>query len=440
MAREHFFELTDYGTTLLGGNEVLLSNFVGEHTDFVRFNHARVRQAMTIRQGHLSLSLIDGGRRDSTTLSLSGNRADDRAQVSQAIQEMRSTLPALPEDPFLLYSTEPTSSERVELGQLPEPAEALETVLGAAAGTDFVGLSSCGPMQRGFASSLGHRHWHEVGSFSLDFSLYHSTDKAVSRSYSTARWNAAELEASLASARGALSYLAHPPKTIPPGDYRAYLSPAAVAELVAMLNWGGVSAKAQRTQTSCIQKLSDGELTLSPQFTLSEATESGLAPAFDEVGFQKPARVALIDGGRHAGALTGPRTAKEYGIAANADGEEGLHSAEVAAGSLAQDQALSELGDGVFIGNLWYLNFSDRPHARITGMTRFATFWVEGGQIRAPLNVMRFDDSLFRLLGDKLLGLTRERDWVLSSSSYGQRSVETSRLPGALVRDMTFTL
>jgi len=53
---------------------------------------------------------------------------------------------------------------------------------------------------------------------------------------------------------------------------------------------------------------------------------------------------------------------------------------------------------------------------------------------------MRFDDSLFRLLGDKLLGLTRERDWVLSSSSYGQRSVETSRLPGALVRDMTFTL
>lgn len=40
---------------------------------------------------------------------------------------------------------------------------------------------------------------------------------------------------------------------------------------------------------------------------------------------------------------------------------------------------------------LWYLNFSDRPGGRITGMTRFASFWVEDGRIVAPLNVMRFD-------------------------------------------------
>lgn len=35
-------------------------------------------------------------------------------------------------------------------------------------------------------------------------------------------------------------------------------------------------------------------------------------------------------------------------------------------------------------------------------MTRFATFWVEQGRIVAPVDAMRFDDSLYRLLGSEL--------------------------------------
>ena len=41
-------------------------------------------------------------------------------------------------------------------------------------------------------------------------------------------------------------------------------------------------------------------------------------------------------------------------------------------------------------------------NCRLTGMTRFATFWVEHGQIVAPVEAMRFDDSLYRLLGSEL--------------------------------------
>ena len=43
-------------------------------------------------------------------------------------------------------------------------------------------------------------------------------------------------------------------------------------------------------------------------------------------------------------------------------------------------QVLRTLDTGLYIGNLWYLNFSDRSACRLTGMTRFASFWVEGGQ------------------------------------------------------------
>ena len=61
---------------------------------------------------------------------------------------------------------------------------------------------------------------------------------------------------------------------------------------------------------------------------------------------------------------------------------------------------------GLAIGNLWYLNYSDRPACRMTGMTRFATFWVEHGKIVAPVDVLRFDDTLYRMLGDNLEALT----------------------------------
>ena len=101
---------------------------------------------------------------------------------------------------------------------------------------------------------------------------------------------------------------------------------------------------------------------------------------------------------------------------------------------------MAELGEGVFINNLWYLNFSDRPAGRITGMTRFATFWVEGGRIVGPVGPMRFDDTIYRMLGDNLVDLTRSRELLLDASTYGERSTASARLPGALLQALKFTL
>jgi predicted Zn-dependent protease len=212
-------------------------------------------------------------------------------------------------------------------------------------------------------------------------------------------------------------------------------------ELLWMLNWGGVSAKEQRTRQSTIQKLVDGEVSLSPQVTLREHLAGGLAPAFDEAGFTRPASVELIGQGRHAGSLVSPRTAQEYGIESNgADESESMQAMELAPGRLARADALRALDTGVYVGNFHYLNWSDRAAARITGMTRFATYWVEGGEIVAPLAVMRFDDSLYRMLGTELEALDDEADWILNNGTYGGRSVETSRVPGALLKSLRLTL
>jgi predicted Zn-dependent protease len=433
----------------LQGAEVLLLNFAGERSDFVRFNRARVRQAMTVHQARLDLRLISGQRHASAVLTLSCDADEDQRTIDAQIADLRALVGRLPDDPYLLYSTEASTSERVERGQLPNAEQAIEDIVDAAhapsplrsGADDLVGVLASGPSFRGFASSLGSRHWHEVEAFNFEWSLYHAGDKAVKSAWAGKDWKRGELLRRVAAARQQLAQLARPAKSVAPGEYRTYLAPAALDELLWMLNWNGVSARSQRTKQSCIQRLVEGDATLSPQLTLREHTANGLAPRFDEFGFAKPGQVALIDAGRHVGSLISPRTAREYGLAANGAAEhESMAAMSVDGGSLATDAALRQLDTGIYVGNLWYLNFSDRPNARITGMTRFASFWVERGEIAAPLAVMRFDDTLYRMLGSQLEALSDAPEWILNSRTYGERSLETSRVPGALVGSIAFTL
>jgi predicted Zn-dependent protease len=113
---------------------------------------------------------------------------------------------------------------------------------------------------------------------------------------------------------------------------------------------------------------------------------------------------------------------------------------DLAPGALAESDVLKALGTGLYISNLWYLNFSDRPAGRITGMTRFATFWVENGSIVAPVTPMRFDDSVYRILGESLVDFTRERELLPDTSTYVERQTGSARLPGALLSALRFTL
>jgi predicted Zn-dependent protease len=439
--KELFFTLADHAGAALRGNEVLLLNFSGEVTDFVRFNHSQVRQPMTVRQAYLAIALVDGRRRNEIVIPLTGLPEQDREAVTASVRSLRDELGQLPEDPYLLYSNEPSRSERIDAGALPTAEAAIDDIVSAGRGTDLVGLLASGPILRGFASSLGARHWHEVDAFLLDWSLYHSGDKAVKSAWSGNTWDRTELQRRVEHARGELEHLAKPARTIEPGEYRTYLAPAALDELLWMLNWSGVSEKAQRTKQSCIQKLVDGQAALSPLLNIAEDVAGGLAPAFDEAGFTRAPRVDLVRGGRHRGSMVSPRTAAEYGIPSNGAGEdEGMSAMAIDGGTLAEADAVRALDKGLYVGNLHYLNFSDRANGRVTGMTRFATFWVEEGRIVAPVNVMRWDDTLYRMVGEQLEALTDRPQWILDNRTYGQRSVQTSRVPGALVRKMAFTL
>ncbi|ETN86425.1 hypothetical protein NECAME_16327 [Necator americanus] len=109
-------------------------------------------------------------------------------------------------------------------------------------------------------------------------------------------------------------------------------------------------------------------------------------------------------------------------------------------GDLADADVLAALGTGLYVGNLWYVNFSDRMSCRLTGMTRFATFWVEEGRVVAPVDAMRFDDSLYGLLGERLERLGAQPELRLSEDTWGQRATGGMQLPGVLVKSFELTL
>jgi predicted Zn-dependent protease len=211
-------------------------------------------------------------------------------------------------------------------------------------------------------------------------------------------------------------------------------------EIASLLRWGAFSGRAMATRQSALARMQDGQR-LSPMVTLAEDYATGVAPSFQHEGFTRPARVPLVEQGALAGTLVAPRTAREFGLVANgANGAESPEALSMAGGTLPPEQALDALDTGLAIGNLWYLNYSDRVACRMTGMTRFATFWVEGGKIVAPVDVLRFDDSLYRMLGEHLVALSSQPELMLSSESYGSRQLTSVRLPGALLSELAFTL
>ena len=439
--QDYFHALADTITAHLQGREIYTCTFRGEDSDFVRFNRSAVRQAGTVRQRTLSLDLVEGQRHAAGNVALSGDLNQDRETAARLLERLREQLPLLPEDPHLLYATAVKSSIAAGRNELPERAAAVDAVLRAGRGRDLVGLYAAGGIYVGFANSFGQRNWFASYNFNCDWSFYRQGDKAVKTAYAGLRWEDGAFGRQVDEAAAQLDVLSRPPRTIPPGNYRVYLAPAAVADILDMLAWGGFGLKAHRTKKSTLLKMAESSQRLHPEVTLRENTREGVAPNFDAAGFIKPDEVTLIDAGGLADCLVSPRSAKEYGVPTNGAGSgEAPESVDMAAGQVPAQQVLAQLDTGVYVNNVWYLNYSDRVSARITGMTRFATFWVENGTIQAPLNVMRFDESVYRMFGDNLLGLTDERAFFLDGSTYRRRSTGSSRVPGALVRDFAFTL
>jgi predicted Zn-dependent protease len=436
----HFLLLADAVERAQRGAEMTLMSFSAEQSDFIRFNSGKVRQIGQVSQGKLTLRLIDGARQAYSTLTVCGDADADLQEVANVLATLREALRDASDDPHLLFDTSQWERSTLRAGKVPQPQALVRTVAECAKGLDFVGFYAGGTIVRGFASTKGSRGWYEVSNFNFSWSLYDPSGRAIKTSYAGDHWSDATFAHKVEQAAARLPVLALTPRALSPGRYRSYLSPAALEELLGVTAWTGFSARAQATSRSALYKLHTGDVALDPRVTLTEDLGLGITPGFNDDGYLR-ASVPLIQDGRSVERLTNARSAREYGLQPNgALDSEAPAALSMEGGDLAEDEVLAQLDTGLYVGNLWYVNFSDRMNCRLTGMTRFATFWVEHGKIVAPVDAMRFDDSLYGLLGDQLERLTAQPELQLSDSTWGERGTGGTHLPGLLVRGFELTL
>lgn len=430
--KNDFFELSSALNKNLVSGEVLLCTFYGEDSDFVRLNNSRIRQAGSVNQYEFGLQLINGHRHSSGRCNISGQQTMDLQRLSRLLDSLREQNLHSPEDAYLLYNMEPLNSDISPDNQLPNSQTIIKQLIDSTAGLDLVGIYASGTLYHGFANSLGQHNWQTQHQFNLDWSCYLNTDKAVKSQYAGSQWQPSILEQKFENIHQQLALISRPSTSLKPGDYRCYLSPTALSSILEIASWGGFGLKSHHSKNSPLIKLNEQTLTLDNRVRISENNHDGFTPCFTEQGYIKPDEVVLVNQGIRADYLVSSRSAKEFNTTVNTQSET-PQSLQLASGQLISSDITAAIDTGLYISNLWYTNFSDRSNCKITGMTRFACFYIENGIIKAPIEVMRFDQSLYEILGDRLIELSAETECLASTDSYQRRSSSSMTLPGILI-------
>ncbi|BAY12357.1 TldD/PmbA family protein [Calothrix sp. NIES-2098] len=421
--------------------EEFTAKLSSERSQFTRLNHAKVRQSGYVADGWIELTLMEDRRSSFRQFPFTGNWDIDWQIAYTALQELREEIRVLPVDPYLVLPSGNNRSREVHSGKLLAREDVVSTILEIVAELDFTGIYAGGTVIKGYGDSQGQKHWFSTDTFTLDYSLFTASGQAVKGTFAGSNWDESAYIKRINEDKRQLQLLSVTPKELPRGKYKTYFAPAAVADLVMMLSWGAVSEADLQQGNSALATLSRQEKLLSPKFILKENFQLGLVPRFNGWGEMAPPELPIIENGFLINTLVNSRTAKEYQKTANsANISETLRAPEVSPGNLAFEQILPSLDTGLYVSNLHYLNWSDRPTGRITGMTRYACFWVEKGEIIAPIENLRFDESLYRFWGDNLIDLTNFQEFIPEVGTYESRQLGGSLVPGMLVGDFTYTL
>ena len=438
---KYFNELNNTLFSLLTKDEVLKNGMWGENSQFIRINNSKIRQTGIVKDLSYSMALISNKKQVSHSLTITGILNTDKSKLESILNKLREDIVQVPEDPFIVYPKSIKSSEEKHNGNLLPFEDAIKMLMPAMQGTDLTGLWASGLIYTGVANSLGQTHWFETETFSLDYSLITKDKKMVKDYFAGTHWNQLNYEDYISSSKKKLELMQKESIKIKPGKYKTYIAPAGVSDIIDMFSWGGISEASLQQKDSAFLKMRDERIKLSPCFTLQEDFSSGMVPRFNDEGEIAPESLPLIMKGSLENTLVSTRSEKEYGVKTNYASEgEGLRSPKVALGDLKENQILEKIDKGVYLSNLHYLNWSDRLGGRITGMTRYACFYVENGKIVAPIENMRFDDTIYNIFGQELNSVTNFDQLIPDVGTYDGRNLGGNHCPGILLDNFALTL
>ena len=429
----------------LKGDEEASLSLDAEESDFVRFNKGKVRQTTSVEQAQVSLIVKTKTKMAKMSFPLTGNLDEDRKRCLLYLGKARLEIDMLPENPYPITIAETGTSHTNQDAQTPKAEFIIDKVnQTVTAQDDFVGYMASGPLIQAIANSKGTYHWHSSDIYFVDYSLYSGKQgeaKAVTANVAGKNWDEGAWQTSLNQSRTFLHQLQKPAKNVERGSYNVYLAPDAIMELKNIVSWGGFSQAAYKQGQCGLRLLADGEKHLSEKLTILENFDLGLYPRFNSLGELSAPQLPLIENGKFKNLLTSSKTASEFNLTSNGAGSmETPSTMEIKPGTLKREDIFKQIGTGLYLSNLHYVNWSDQKSARLTGMTRFACFWIENGDIVSPIQDMRFDVSLYDIWGSGLMNLTDFQEISLNISTYVNRGLGGSKLPGMLIKDFKFTL
>ena len=425
-------------------NEELSLGLHSEESEFIRFNQSKVRQNTTVNQHELTLQFQADNRSYKATTMLSLNLEADTSITRSIISQLRKEFEFIDENPKFTKMQNHGMSDVYKKSQRPSTHDIIKKINTQFIDSDLAGLYCAGPVRQASVNSTGQFHYFENDQFFFDYSIYDGP-RAAKGFYSEDKWSDTNFAIQANHLKNTLSLLKKEQVKIKPGSYRTYLAPMAVAEIIQIFNWRAVSRSAYEQGFAPLKKLYTKECLFSAKFSLIENNELGLNSHFNSQGEISPKNLPIIENGELKNFLINTATAKEYKLVSNnADvgqwNNEAMRSIEVSVGTLNENEILAKLGTGLYLTNLHYINWSDAQAARITGMTRFACFWVENGEIVGPIQDLRFDDTLYNLFGSELIDLTMNQSTFVNTSTYQKRALGGIKVPGILLQKMNFTL
>ena len=446
MKKEIFHDICSQVFSFLENNEQLTIYLEGENSQYFRFNDSKLRQSGIIEDYAVTISLFSGKKSLQSATTVSSDIESSVINLKNEIQALRDPLSLIPENEFTSFPDNFESIEMIKSGKLPDRNEILEALMDVITRDYLTGVWTSGKIFRACSTSEGTNHWFEKDSFIFDFSLIDEKENMVKVLFPGNDWDKDRFTAAFQEASSKLKLMNKPKMELKPGKYRVWFEPNAVADFVDMFNWNGVSESAFRNGSSCLLKMRSSDQKLSNLFSLKESFSSQATASFNSRG-EVSNDVSIIHKGELMNTLVNSKTALEYNMVSNFAEEsnswgmgEYMRSPLMESGDIENDERLEKLGTGIFISNIHYLNWSDTLGGRITGLTRYACYWVENGKMVAPIKTMRFDDSFYNFFGSNLEGVGKEISARPVIETYDGRNPGETTCPGILVNDFELTL
>lgn len=217
------------------------------------------------------------------------------------------------------------------------------------------------------------------------------------------------------------------PQQLPLGKYDIVFGPAAIGDLLGVMNWIGFSGGSMKRGFSFIDEAQVGQKVFSDKFNLTDDPTCLETFPFrrDMLGLPREP-FPIFENGVFKSFTWFQDDADEFG--AHPTGHTVMHKSLVLGGGDKNVNTLQELvalpreNDILYIPFLHYMNIVNPSKGLITGSSRFGALLLKkDGSVVVPYNV-RITQSLLDIFGDKLAWLSKARTVNNTSSSYGARN------------------